>query len=617
VTTQPDADFVPTIWPDVRDTRPAADLEGVHRVETQSPMVEPQHQGIYFAPPPPPPPPPTGTFDQPPLVFSYGETPNNVPPPTRHTSTEALADEYDKLRDIGDEVVGLRFRVAAKRKRLRDLRYQTSVKDGHVFDLLRQHALSTEKTFPQSVQRALEEASALRDELGPLETEYDTIEADYNTLEWSYTDKETRFVERLVDSGFVASGTLERRRASTQRDDALLSRLTNDHLDAFNEASSADTIQGEEPFGQLIDILGLERELFDDERLEQRRDHFLNISHSSGTSSAEGTAERLAKARFRSQLLSNMRRVNVWLLDIIEGSSLLKAQLKAKLGIEAEVDEETGWSLTKEALLQEKEANVIPISGATVFGGSKIEYVTASSSQVPYPKESAVENDSISATTPKPIETSSVEHDWSSNDIVIGGHADNAGGQIQIDLPTASSSTENGRDSCPSQIHSRRTSYGDDIIAGVDTTSHYACSCEQRVDPLIPTVVASGPSTAPRQQSTSVPTTAAQHDRDESNFDTPRQPVEPNRPTYEKGDTIRPRKMKEQYLENFVLPPSAFTTEPLETPENQCTAQPSPDRQCAKVLSDSPSLLPSPVITRSEDKHTSASNPFSSGCLIM
>ncbi|KAG9186222.1 hypothetical protein G6011_02778 [Alternaria panax] len=549
-TCQPDTPATP--WRHGCDTQPATESYGMHSAAHQSDVPDPPQQAVYFPPPPPPPPHPSEIFAPSPFEVQDAEfsSINAIPLPELHPSTEALADEYEKLRDFGDKVVGLRFRVAAKRKELKDVRMQTSAKDGNVFNLLRKHSHADNLPFPQSILDAVDEASALRDKLGTLETEYDSTEAEYNTLEWSYTDKETRFFEKLVGCGFIANGTFKQHRTSTQHDDTFITRLTSDHLESLDNVVSSNLVQTGDPSGQLIELMGLEKELFDQERLQPQEDNLLNSVQSSANSLTEKTTERLARAQFRTTLFGKMRRVNAWLLEIIEGHPLQKVQLNARLGLNA--DDQSGWKLTKELLAQDNKTNVLPTSSTTVSRQPMSQDAAATSSDVLSPENVAV------------------EHNLPTNETNRGAQSNSGRIQARLNVQSASSAINNGRGSCSSQAQSRRTSCSDGLVANTDATSHHSCSCERCTGTSVSTI------------EFSPPTTPTQRIQDESDPNTPHQQIDPRGRPCKEGNTnsasllksqdgFPPRMSKEQYLEHLILPPSEFIDELSTTPQHQST----------------------------------------------
>ncbi|CAI9629711.1 unnamed protein product [Alternaria burnsii] len=607
-----------TSWRYDRDTQPASESGGNNGAAFHSLMPDPPQQAVYFPPPPPPPPlHHPGNLVSSPLEAHDGEFPSisATPIPERHPSTEALADEYEKLRDFGDEVVGLRFRVAAKRKELRDVRFQTSVKDGNVFSLLRQHSLADNTPFPQSILDAMDEASALRDKLGSLETEYDSIEAEYNTLEWSHTDKETKFFEKLVDSGFVANGKFGRRSTSIQHDDAFITKLTSDHLDSLNNTIPAELEQTDDPCGKLIELMGLEKELFDQERLQPREDNLLNSFQSSITSSTERTEERLARARFRSLLFGKMKRVNSWLLDIIEGSPLQKGQLNARLGFNTE--DQNDWRHMRESIAQDDKANIPFTNNTLVSSRSVSQDAAATSSNVPHPGDAAAEHDRITSRALESHELYEVGHEAPVNKIDRGTQCNSDGDRTRLNLQSAPSTI--GRDSCSSQAQSRRTSYSDGLVTNSDATSGHSCPCKK--------CTGASPST----MESSSPTTPTQRVRDECDNDTPRQLIDLNGGP--QGDASRnsipplklqngtsQRMTKEKYLEHLTLPPSDFTDELSTTPRHQSTITSSFSKKPLSAHSEPATLSPSPIIepnTHSSNESAPSNNWSTSTCLAM
>jgi len=172
-------------------------------------MEQPMHLPRRLRPPPPPPVlPPSGLNLPPPPQNETGDTPNLVPISRRDIFVERLDGEQDNLRDARDSLMGSRFRLRAKRRELREARTVASVKYGSLFNILRQHA--HEHNLPDHIKEELEAVSDVRDYLGPMEANYDELEMEYDTQEWNYTRQESRFIDGLVDSHLVSTGTLHR-----------------------------------------------------------------------------------------------------------------------------------------------------------------------------------------------------------------------------------------------------------------------------------------------------------------------------------------------------------------------------------------------------------------------
>ncbi|CAN9310274.1 unnamed protein product [Alternaria alternata] len=273
-----------------------------------------------------------------------------------HPVVETLANKHEELQDFNDEVVGLRFRIAAKRKKLRDLRVETSEKDGHVFDLLRKYLHASKADLPPHIEEALEDASSLRDKLGPMEADYDDAEADYNTLEWSYTDKERRFMDEISSSGIVANGVYRRAHDPTRNESSSLTEFSDCYPEAWDHTAFSDHSASESNPKTLAKVLSDENERFANEHL-----------------GANGSIQ----TPLQSYLSSKMRRVNVWVMKIIEDSPVQRTQLREALGLQ-NFDDKTWWSFAKQLLVQEsRNVTAFHTGDSTIFSSSNNQPASA------------------------------------------------------------------------------------------------------------------------------------------------------------------------------------------------------------------------------------------------
>ncbi|KAH7378349.1 hypothetical protein BKA66DRAFT_443005 [Pyrenochaeta sp. MPI-SDFR-AT-0127] len=113
---------------------------------------------------------------------------------------ERIEDEKEDLRDARDDVVGSRFRLRTKRKKLRETRQVATTQAGAAFDLVKRYLLEQAIHLPDHIQTALSDADNARDDLGVQEVEYEEAEDKYNLEEWRYTEKENAFVNGLSRS---------------------------------------------------------------------------------------------------------------------------------------------------------------------------------------------------------------------------------------------------------------------------------------------------------------------------------------------------------------------------------------------------------------------------------
>lgn len=172
--------------------------------DSTRPPVQPHLHLRMHSPPPPPILPPSGLNVPPPPAHILEDAPGLVSASKQNAFVDRLEREQEDLRDIRDSVLGSRFRLRAQRSKLRNARMAASAKEGSLLNMLRQYLY--EHGLPQHIRAELEEASNLRDRLGPMESSYDELEREYDAQEWNYTRKESRFIEELVDNNFVVIG---------------------------------------------------------------------------------------------------------------------------------------------------------------------------------------------------------------------------------------------------------------------------------------------------------------------------------------------------------------------------------------------------------------------------
>jgi hypothetical protein len=269
---------------------------------------------------------------------------------------EKLDYEQESLRDLRDELMGARFRMAAKRKELRDLHISTVAKDGHVFNLLRQYLNDACVDVPQNIADALADACSLRDQLGVMEVGYDETEASYNKLEWTYSRRETRFVERVLDNNLVPSDTLDRSRSADNLEILQLTRSmtrsTKDDPVISDFAAYTDEI-GTRSIAELSAFLAEQnlatpqgpRERFQGSSSPWKSPNDLI---SVRTKPAEGFNPTHDHLRW----MEKMNKIHEWLFDTVDTSPLQKLCLKAMHDF-GFTDTTTWWEHTKWLLVQD------------------------------------------------------------------------------------------------------------------------------------------------------------------------------------------------------------------------------------------------------------------------
>jgi len=433
---------------------------------------------VYPPPPPPisfaemnvPPPPPLPTVDDPRSFL--------VPEAPRSAISEKLDIEQQSLRDLRDKLVGTRFSLAAKRQELRDLHIQTSAKDGHVFNLLRQYLNEIGANLPQDIEDALVDASSLRDRHGLIEAGYDEAEASYNTLEWKYSRRETRFVEEVLNNRFVPSETLDRSRSADNRE---ILQLTTHSMtgDTNTDSIITDlTASGDEVGGsrgtQLSDFLA-EQALMSthkaDTKFQQshsrwrnRRDLMLLNTNNVG---------RFQQTHSHLRWVEKMNDIDEWLLEMVDASPLLKLCLKAihDFGF---TDTRTWWEHTKWLLIQDYSKR-FHTGDSTVSINHTDQHITKSTKDGSSPTPSGREQHSTDEMM-LGLQLSSVSDTALVTNIMELGDSHDAKDEVCTPLRLPAEATKNASSSpCTSQSSRSRASQKSTVPDKDGSTRHYHC----------------------------------------------------------------------------------------------------------------------------------------------
>jgi hypothetical protein len=359
VTPETEREGQETLSGDLGDQTTTSDPEATYRgnaysINYQGAMSEPRAEPLEFSssPPPPPPPPPDPLHllppppPQPPRDSSYGLSPGfttsaDVSNQSPETLAERLAREQEELQDFRDEVLGTRFRVAAKRRKLRDLHIETGVKDGIVFNLLRQYLQTNNTHLPQHIEEALNDASLLRDQLGLLEAEYDEAEASYNTLEWKYSWKEGGFFERVRVHELVPGVSLDRHRGAENLEIAELTRFA-----IGPDVASSDITNCRMDIPISIDLQDQPRVPISENALARFNHTFppevdTNNTHSAWSESNASTLHA------RLDWFKKVERIEEWILGMVDVSRLQKIHLRASCQKNS-LEGDSWWEQTKD-----------------------------------------------------------------------------------------------------------------------------------------------------------------------------------------------------------------------------------------------------------------------------
>ena len=317
------------------------------------PLVAPS---LDLPPPPPPPPPPQSA---PPLVNAH---PRLDKFRELYESPDVIVQRHEDLQDAREDLMGTRFRMQAKRKRVRTVREHTGEKEGVAISQMRQFLLEHEIDLPPNVQEAWDQVHASRDQLGMLEAEYDEVEEKYHSQEIRYTEVEATFVDNLLNSGpppsvmlrpdvsvtrvdpwtSFAIGSPEGWNAHSLADEAERADSTADH------EQPQDQIQ--QPPAQSVPIAERPFSSGTDQNLPRLTDQLIDQIYSS-------TPFRSAETRAR---------VDDWLFDILSNSCLQRAQLRA-LDPFNSLEQESWWQLVEQTWTLDSYAATQPHTGDSTF----------------------------------------------------------------------------------------------------------------------------------------------------------------------------------------------------------------------------------------------------------
>jgi hypothetical protein len=443
-----------------------------HR-DVSTPSDQPQLDASTFNLPPPPPPPLNTQTDlpnpPPPYVFANDNGLSHIPVAHRRVFVDRLDHEQEQIRDLRDDVLGSRFRLAAKRKALRDLHIEASAKDGSVFNLFRHFLYEYGSELPDDIEDALKDASSLRDQLGLLEVEYDEAEANYNTLEWLYTRKESKFVEELIDKHKTPGHSVEVLQTAALTafaDDVSIMNPETDFDDAINEATVQAVVLSEQA---LLE--------FDQ----------------AATSAGDGSRTHTDKHEGRNGLLdtqsawiNKLKRIEDWLQSILEGSPVQKTHLKALVDCEDLNDASWQHEAEQNWTLEYSRLPVFHTGDSTVSqnNASASQHVSTSTVDLVGSETSALKAASVSS---KPPGDCPVEHSEPAIKPAGKESGDLSGATLQgqnSHQPPLSVIEENTNSISTTQPLSQSTSAGGETTT--DTTSHAALSPSHHIDRVLP-----------------------------------------------------------------------------------------------------------------------------------
>jgi hypothetical protein len=310
---------------------------------------------------PPPPPPPISVTEMntpppPPKPPSNGIYSSLIPEAPQSAVLNNLSYEQESLRDLREKLVGARFSLAAKRSELRNLHIETGAKDGHVFNLLRQYLNERRTDLPRDIDESLRDASALRDRLGLLEVEYDEAEIRYNALEWSYSRRETRFVEDLLGNKLVPSDTIDRSRSADNLGmlylTSSMTRSADDETTAWNHTTFTDEPEPRYTKHLPIDLESQDVVSSGTATVEKQQSSSIR-GDLGGLATMQSNNESYVHSAYpHLRWLEKARRIDAWLLEMVDSSALQQGFLRAiqDFGF---TDKDTWWKHTKWLLIQD------------------------------------------------------------------------------------------------------------------------------------------------------------------------------------------------------------------------------------------------------------------------
>jgi hypothetical protein len=285
-------------------------------------------------------------------------TPRINPPDQYADLLDRIEEHHEELRDAREKLIGVRFRLRARREELRTTREKAAVQAGSAFDLVKRFMLGQGYDLPQNVRQAIEDADNWRDRLGIRELEFEQAEEAYNLEEWKYTEEEKKFVDDLSTNTPLAPASLAPPFGAF--DTRGLTRLSFGISDA-DDALAVPEVPTISP--NVLDLTHLSE---DSRKTEQSRVkgllHFTAPPKRNWASMFHATTliDRHTQFRLRSRPYSETdlgdarlkwsdtrNRIEEWLLETLEHSGLHRARLRSQLS-NTKLDDETWWKLVCE-----------------------------------------------------------------------------------------------------------------------------------------------------------------------------------------------------------------------------------------------------------------------------
>jgi hypothetical protein len=279
---------------------------------------------------------------------------------------DQAARAQEDLQDGREELLGLRFALRARRKELSNLRQQTGMLEGVLYNQISQFLREHGVPFPKQLEDAHKRLGTLRDRLGFSEVEYDQDEQRYNGLEFQYTQKEGNFIEMLstTDKAPLKSQNIGQQVIETE----YLTRHAGgarDDLDIVGEDKPTlyePTLSVEASFGSQTQKDGPAQELPTDNRLRARSVKDQPHSYSGLDSSTQKTVpsapfSESALPQARLDWPETIKRIDSWIMNTVCCSRVQKSRLKSLLSPERQQDP-SWWKLVIEHWNSDPEENV-------------------------------------------------------------------------------------------------------------------------------------------------------------------------------------------------------------------------------------------------------------------
>ncbi|KAF2660410.1 hypothetical protein K491DRAFT_674905 [Lophiostoma macrostomum CBS 122681] len=257
------------------------------------------------------------------------------------------------LQDGREELLGLRYALRTRRKELANLRRNTTAAEGRVLDHIRQFVQTGIQTISGHISREYEYLNALRDQLGSSEVRYEQDEQMYNEMEFRYTQREADFVKNVTGA---ASHSYNVPRTDNMRAESdILTRFADgpEHVSVSSWTAmrlpSERSLFGVDAFdmrtANMFEAPAIKSQhVIGRDDLSTRSLPELRVDARSNPKPAASVYSE--GALFQTPWLDARKRVDTWLWDSLQGSTLQQAMLRQYVSQETLNDAEW-WSLVR------------------------------------------------------------------------------------------------------------------------------------------------------------------------------------------------------------------------------------------------------------------------------